>query len=246
MQLLAIILYSAAGEQRIIEFKPGALNVVTGISATGKSALLDIVDFCLGRSTLTMAVGPISDRVAWYAVIVQLPNGQAFVARPAARQGAASTQLAMLELGANLSPIPFERLEANADIGTVREQLGRESGSRRMSTSAGGVSAQQPRSEPRPRHVSLSARTRGNCQPQPPVSPSRRNGHRRCDQGHSPVLPRRRTSRSGGTATRLADARRELRRAEADLQRARVVNEDVEVQTRGLITEAIALGLLAE
>ena len=101
---------------------------MTGTSATGKSALLDIVDFCLGRSTLTMAVGPISDRVAWYAVIVQLPGGQAFVARPAARQGAASTQLAMLELGTDLSPIPFERLEANADIGTVREQLGRRIG----------------------------------------------------------------------------------------------------------------------
>ena len=39
MQLLAIILYSATGEERIIKFKPGALNVVTGISATGKRAL---------------------------------------------------------------------------------------------------------------------------------------------------------------------------------------------------------------
>jgi DNA repair ATPase RecN len=75
MQLLAIILYGALGEQRVIRFRPGALNVVTGISATGKSALLDIVDFCLGRSTVTMAVGPITDRVAWYAVLVQLPGG---------------------------------------------------------------------------------------------------------------------------------------------------------------------------
>jgi hypothetical protein len=48
MQLLAIILYGAMGEQRIITFRPGALNIVTGISATGKSSLLDIVDFCLG------------------------------------------------------------------------------------------------------------------------------------------------------------------------------------------------------
>jgi hypothetical protein len=39
------------------------------------------------------AVGPITDLVDWYAVLVQLPGGQAFVARPAAKPGRASSQL---------------------------------------------------------------------------------------------------------------------------------------------------------
>ena len=38
MHLLAIILYNAAGDQRVIAFKIGALNVVTGDPGTGKSA----------------------------------------------------------------------------------------------------------------------------------------------------------------------------------------------------------------
>lgn len=47
MQILAIVLYNATGDQRVVEFKPGKLNIVTGNPATGKSALLDIVDYCL-------------------------------------------------------------------------------------------------------------------------------------------------------------------------------------------------------
>lgn len=59
MNLLAIVLYSKQGEHRVVDFRPGELNVVTGWSRTGKSALLDIVEFCLGRDTLTMPLGPI-------------------------------------------------------------------------------------------------------------------------------------------------------------------------------------------
>jgi ABC-type lipoprotein export system ATPase subunit len=51
VQLLAIILYSRTGERQVLEFAPGALNVVTGESKTGKSALLEIVESCLGRDT---------------------------------------------------------------------------------------------------------------------------------------------------------------------------------------------------
>src|SRR6266849_1976505 len=107
MQLLAIVLYSIWGDRRTVTFVTGALNVVTGQSKTGKSALLDIAEFCLGRSTSTMPVGPITQTVAWYAVLLQLPGVRAFVARPAAQPGAASSQLAMLEIGADLEPLPF-------------------------------------------------------------------------------------------------------------------------------------------
>ena len=245
MQLLAIILYSALGEQRIIEFKLGSLNVVTGVSATGKSSLLDIVDFCLGRSTLTMAVGPISDRVAWYAVIVQLPNGQAFVARPAARRGAASTQRAMLELGVDLTPIPFERLEVNADIGTVREQLGQRI----------GIEENEHEATPGSLRSNLEANL-GHAmflclQGQGEIANRSFLFHRQGEPGIADAIrdtlpyflgavPRD----QGALLQRLTEARRDLKGAVADLERARAINENVESQTRGLIGEAFALGLL--
>src|SRR4051812_39529013 len=98
MELLALAVYNAEGARREIIFRRG-LNIVTGTSQTGKSALLDMVEYCLGRDTLTTPVGPIRDTVVWYGLLVQLPNQRAFVGRPAPAPGNSSTQRAMLEFG---------------------------------------------------------------------------------------------------------------------------------------------------
>ncbi|MEU9979305.1 DUF3732 domain-containing protein [Streptomyces sp. NPDC051014] len=128
MQLLAIILYSKTGDRQVLDFVPGALNVVTGESKTGKSALLEIVESCLGRDALQMPVGPITSTVSWYAALFQLESGRAFVARPAPKPGKSSTQQAMLAFGADLEPLDYEDLEVNSDTDAVREQLGRRIG----------------------------------------------------------------------------------------------------------------------
>ncbi len=55
MQLLALVLYHADGRTRRLNFLPGRLNIVTGESGTGKSALLTIVEYCLGRSSILVS-----------------------------------------------------------------------------------------------------------------------------------------------------------------------------------------------
>lgn len=45
LQIAKLILYSRKGEVRELEFNPGRLNVLTGASKTGKSAIIDIVDY---------------------------------------------------------------------------------------------------------------------------------------------------------------------------------------------------------
>ena len=99
MNLLSIVLYSHDGERRDVDFRPGELNIVTGWSLAGKSTLLDIVEFCLGRKTMRLPNGPIADTVAWCAVLLQLPGTRAFVARPSPDPGRSTTQRAMLEFG---------------------------------------------------------------------------------------------------------------------------------------------------
>jgi hypothetical protein len=126
MQLLFLAVYNATGDRRDIRFVPGQLNIVTGASATGKSALLDIVEYCLGRDSIMMPVGPITATVTWYAALLLLPDGgRAFVGRPAPQAGRASTQRAMLEFGADLGLLPFDALVPNIDTTALREQLGR-------------------------------------------------------------------------------------------------------------------------
>ncbi|MFD7645664.1 DUF3732 domain-containing protein [Kitasatospora sp. NPDC059795] len=130
MQLLAIILYSHRGDRRTVSFKPGALNVVTGDSATGKSALLDIVEYCLGRDSVTLPLGPLTTAVSWYAALFQMDDSRAFVARPVPGHKRASRNQAMLRFGRDQQPLEYAELRAELDAEGLREQLGRRIGIR--------------------------------------------------------------------------------------------------------------------
>ncbi|MCA0431873.1 MAG: DUF3732 domain-containing protein [Proteobacteria bacterium] len=81
LQIRSISLYSRDGERRDVEFKLGKLNIVTGASKTGKSALLDIVDYCWGRSECTIAEGEIRRGVSWFAVHLDNKGEGIFLAR---------------------------------------------------------------------------------------------------------------------------------------------------------------------
>jgi hypothetical protein len=73
LQIRSIAIYSRVGERREVQFNLNALNIVTGASKTGKSALLDIVDYCWGRDECTVAEGEIRKSVSWFAL--HLDNG---------------------------------------------------------------------------------------------------------------------------------------------------------------------------
>lgn len=84
MQVRAIVLYNYQGQKRILPFKLGQVNVITGESETGKSSIINILDYCTGRSTFKMfkAEGVNIGVVAWYAVLLQIGWMQVLVAKP--------------------------------------------------------------------------------------------------------------------------------------------------------------------
>src|SRR5258708_3196691 len=89
IQIKSIVLYNHSGETRELALQPGRVNIITGKSLTGKSAIIDIVDYCLGRSMFSVAEGVIRETVAWYAVVLQAGEGtQLAVAKPAPAEGA--------------------------------------------------------------------------------------------------------------------------------------------------------------
>ena len=49
IQIESIILYNHAGEVRKLDFKVGAVNIITGRSNRGKSAIIPIIEYCLER-----------------------------------------------------------------------------------------------------------------------------------------------------------------------------------------------------
>lgn len=81
-QLGRIILFPHGDhEPRVVPFKTNALNIITGDSGTGKSAIIDIVDYCLASSECRVADGVIRDNVSWYAVELVVGDSRVFVAR---------------------------------------------------------------------------------------------------------------------------------------------------------------------
>lgn len=64
-----------------LPFALGSLNVISGVSRTGKSAVIPIIDYCLGADTCTIPVSTIRDRCSWFGVIVSTPQGEKLLAR---------------------------------------------------------------------------------------------------------------------------------------------------------------------
>ncbi len=69
-------------EPRIITFKETGINLITGQSHSGKSAIIKIVDYCLGSRTCNIPkLGPIRRSSAWYGIIVRTEEGYKLLAR---------------------------------------------------------------------------------------------------------------------------------------------------------------------
>lgn len=125
MQILDIVLYSLAGDVRTLSFRLGALNIVTGASKTGKSALIEIVEYCLGRESFTVPAGPIRDAVAWYGVRFQFSGEQVFVARAKPQPPRQSTSATYLEVGHEVAIPPLAALQSNTTPAALNEYLTR-------------------------------------------------------------------------------------------------------------------------
>lgn len=125
MKIRSIHIYSHDGRRRDVAFHLNGLNVITGRSSTGKSALSEILEYLMGRSTFSIPEGVIRDRVAWFAVIYQFAGEQVLIAKPTPGDGRASCSLAMVRRGAQLDVPMFAELEVNDDDDGVETLLSR-------------------------------------------------------------------------------------------------------------------------
>jgi Protein of unknown function (DUF3732) len=125
MKIRSIHIYSHDGQRRDLQFKVDGLNVITGRSSTGKSALSEIIEYCMGRSSFNVPEGVIRDKVAWFAVIYQFENEQVLVAKPTPPRGGASCNTAMLRRGTQLQAPEFKDLAVNTDDDSIVELLSR-------------------------------------------------------------------------------------------------------------------------
>jgi hypothetical protein len=124
VQIKSISLYSRQGQIRTLRFRLGAVNIITGKSRTGKSALIDIVDYCLGRSTFTVFEGVNRASVGWYAVTLRVDATDVFIAKPSPDGAAMSQSQAHYRIGPEIEPPTMEQLQINSDDDSIISALG--------------------------------------------------------------------------------------------------------------------------
>ncbi len=125
MQLRELVLYSHRGELRRLTFKPGVLNVINGESGTGKSALINIVDYCFGRDTCHIPARVIRDAVRWYGLLLQFGKGQVFVARAAPIPPQLTNSEIYYTVGESVEAPPMDRLIPNTNPSSLNDYLTR-------------------------------------------------------------------------------------------------------------------------
>lgn len=76
----AIIIFNENGERRIVPLKQG-VNIITGESKTGKSALVEIIDYCLCSTRCTIPKGKITDFSYLYVLVMGIGDNTYIIAR---------------------------------------------------------------------------------------------------------------------------------------------------------------------
>jgi len=124
MQIEKIILYGEQDRIRILDFAIGKVNIITGDSKTGKSSLIEIVNYCLGGSD-GVSDGIVKDTVLWFAVLLKLGEGSFYVARPnTAKINVKPGQASCFMLQATKIELPrLSEIEPNATITALKTKL---------------------------------------------------------------------------------------------------------------------------
>ncbi len=126
-QILQLILWPRNGAApRSVAFEPGMVNVITGASKTGKSAVIPIIDYCLASRHCAIPVGVIREKCAWFGVLVETIEGQKLFARR--EPGVQQSTSEMFVLEAVLVEPPESISEGNSNESSVRALLDRLAG----------------------------------------------------------------------------------------------------------------------
>jgi uncharacterized protein DUF3732 len=124
IQIRKIMVYGKNGQRRDVEFVLGALNIVTGGSRTGKSALLAIVDYVWGRDECTFPEGPARRALAWFGLLLDRGGEAIFLARRNPDVGAKASDEFHLQRAVTDAPASATGLAKNMTAEAVRALLG--------------------------------------------------------------------------------------------------------------------------
>ena len=105
---------------RILSFKSGVVNIITGASRTGKSAIIPIIDYCLGSGKCTIPVDVIRNACSWFGVLFDMKGEQILLCRREPGDKASTGDMFILR-GKEIT-VP-EYIEKNANVESIKDML---------------------------------------------------------------------------------------------------------------------------
>ncbi|MDP3866535.1 MAG: DUF3732 domain-containing protein [Rhodoferax sp.] len=123
IQIKAIVAYSHDGRFRAVDIEPGRVNIVSGDSRTGKSAILGIIDYCFGASECDVPEGKVRRNVSWFGLLLQTGRGQAFVARQVPAGNGKSSESVYVKTDTELGIPPAAELRQTTNREGLRSLL---------------------------------------------------------------------------------------------------------------------------
>lgn len=75
-----IVIFNKNGEKRVVPLEQG-VNIITGESKTGKSALVEIIDYCLCSTRCTVPKGKITEFAYLYSLVMAIGDNTYVIAR---------------------------------------------------------------------------------------------------------------------------------------------------------------------
>ncbi len=94
-----LIIWLKNGHVRTVSFLPNKVNIITGGSNTGKTAILDIIDYCLFASKHNISESMINENASWYGIRISIGGKNYTIAREAPSKGKVSSSYYFSSVG---------------------------------------------------------------------------------------------------------------------------------------------------
>ena len=124
----SVSVYGIGGECRTVTFRSAGLNILTGRAKTGKSSIIDILDYCFGRSECYVAEGIIRKYVSWFGVEIENKDDLLFIGRCNPGPGKRTSPDIHIRRGRHDGPPEFADLHRNTTEDALIRLLSRFAG----------------------------------------------------------------------------------------------------------------------
>lgn len=247
LQIKEIVLWprGAQFEPRRITFELGKVNVISGASRTGKSAVIPIIDYCLGSGSCSIPVNTIRKHCEWFGVVISTSQGEKLLARREPGAQRCTDDMFIFE-AATINEIPYT-VAKNTTADAVRRHLDGLAGLTNLDFSGGEEASSGFDGRPSFRDLAAFTFQPQNVVANPDVLFFKTNTyeHREKLRKIFPYVLGAVTPSLMAMQFELRRAQQELRRKERELKQARDVSAQWLADLKAKFSEAQELGLTA-